>query len=226
MNSNIKFFVRILAVLLAIGSVAMVAVRQSELADLRAEQLTLLKDSQEADRLAIENREIDKLRADNEEVKKLRVENNDLPKLRNEVRKLRKQLDEMAALKAENERLMSQPVVVPPERAKNQFARENLRDVGMRLPIMTLQTFFAALNQGNVNRAMECLTPEAAAKLAAEGQNGQQLLQLMNNFTGYQITDRNQPSPDEIDLQVQLTGTGAAQTVQFKLIGNEWKMSP
>jgi hypothetical protein len=239
MNTNLKVLMRTAAVLLAAGSIAAVAMRQNEISSLRAEQQALLNDSQEAERLALENQDIEKLRADNAEVAKLRLENKDLPKLRNQVRQLRKQVDEMAKLKADNERLANQPTDAPQpgqqvSGAKNQFAKESLRDVGMGAPVMTLQTYFAALSQGNMNRAMECLTPEAAAKLASDAtnHNAQQLLESMNNFNGYEIIGRNQPSADEIDLEVKLNITGASAgpgnsepgNFRFKLIDNQWKM--
>lgn len=236
MNTKLKFLMRIAAVLLAAGSVAAVAVRQNQIASLRAERQALLNDSQEAERLALENQDIDKLRADNAEVVKLRLENKDLPKLRNQVRQLRKQVDEMAKLKADNERLANQQIDVPQPGqhvsvTKNQFAKGSLRDVGMGMPVMTLQTYFAALSRGDVNRAMECLMPEAAAKLAsdAKNHNAQQLLEIMDSFNGYEITGRTQPSADEIDLEVKLNITGAPTEVQpgnfrFKLIDGQWKM--
>ncbi len=237
MNTKLKILMRVAAVLLAVGSVAAVVVRQNEISSLRAEQQTLLNDSQESERLARENQDVDRLRAENAEVAKLRLENKDLPKLRNQVRQLRKQVEEMAKLKADNERLANQPTdALQPGRqvsvAKNQFAKESLRDVGMGAPVMTLQTYFAALSQGNVNRAAECLTPEAAAKLAsvAKELNAQELLGIMNNFSGFEITGRNQPSADEIDLEVKLNITSASTEIQpgnfrFKLIDNQWKMS-
>lgn len=236
MNTKLKVFMRTAAVLLAAGSVAAVAVRQNEISSLRAEQQALLNDSQEAERLVRDNQDIEKLRADNAEVAKLRLENKDLPKLRNQVRQLRKQVEEMAKLKADNERLAKQPTDAPEPGqqvsvAKNQFAKETLRDVGMGMPVMTLQTYFAALSRGDVNRAMECLTPEAAAKLAsdAKNHNAQQLLEIMDSFNGYEITGRNQPSAEEIDLEVKVNITGAPVWVQpgnfrFKLIDGQWKM--
>ncbi|HZQ47405.1 MAG TPA: hypothetical protein VFC07_10365 [Verrucomicrobiae bacterium] len=233
MNTRVKLFVWGLLIVVVAGSLTAVVVRQGDIAALRAEHQNLLSDGQEAERLARENQDIATLRAQNEEVAKLRVENKDLPKLRNEVRQLRKQLEEMAKLRAENERLMAQPSNDAGQGQKNimaanGFTKDSLRDVGMGLPILTLQTFFAALSQGNVNRATECLTPESAARLQAaskaDGHLG--LLQIMNGFTGYQITDRNQPSPDEIVLQVKLTGTGVTQDLHFKQVGNQWKMNP
>ena len=54
----------------------------------------------------------------------------------------------------------------------------------------------------------------------------QKILQFMDGFTGYQITERSQPAPDEIVLRIDLPGTGATQQIHFKQIGNEWKISP
>ncbi len=232
MNIKLKIFARAAAVLLAAGSVAAVALRQNEISSLRAEQQSLMNGSQEADRLMQENQGLAELRQENEEVTKLRLENKDLPKLRNEVRQLRKQMDELAKLRAENERLSAQPAGNPNQAGRNVlgmvFPKESLRDMGLGMPMLTLQTFFAALSQGNVNRALECLVPEAAARLQAlsEEDRHQKMLQYMAGFTGFQISDRSQPAPDEIVLRIDLPGTGATQQIRFKQIGNEWKMSP
>ncbi len=231
MNTRVKLFVWGLLIVVVAGSMAAIVVKQNEVAALRAEQQMLLNDSQETDRLTRENSGIEKLRQENEEVAKLRVENKDLPKLRNEVRQLRKQLDEMAKLRAENQRLSAQPANSPNQTRSNVFEmvfqKDSLRDRGLGLPMLTLQTFFAALSHGNVDRALECLTPETAAKLqtASADDRRQKMLQLMDGFTGFQISERSQPAPDEIVLRVELPGTGATQQIYFKQIGNEWNIA-
>lgn len=231
MNTRVKLFVWGLLIIAVAGSLAAVVRRQNDVAALRAEHQHLLSDGEEAERLARENQDIAILRAQNEELAKLHLENKDLPRLRNEVRQLRKQAAEMERLRAENQRLSASSVAAPTEVRRNvmqmEVTKESLQDKGLGIPMLTLQTYFAAMCQGNVKRTIECLTPEAATRLQSQPEETvrQQLLREANGFTGYRITERNMPSPDEIVLGIQLLSTGAAQQLHFKQVGNEWKIA-
>lgn len=230
-TSKIVFWL-VCGVLLA-GAIITVAARQNTASQLRAEHEELVKTGDEMARLKAENAQLESLRNENEEVQKLRLANKDLPKLRNDVRQLRRQVEEAEKLRSENERLKTAGAAMaadanPQRLLANTFTKESLRDVGFAAPRATLETFFFALSRGDVNRMLDCVTPDAAAKLRAQPED-----QLRRSFSdlgvallGYEVEDRSQPSPGEIDLNIRLNAIDQTRSMRFIQIQNEWKMAP
>lgn len=229
---GIKKFIQIGLLVLAIACLAAVVAKQNAIAKLRVEHETLAESGKEAERLAHENVELEKLRAENKEVAMLQLENKDLPKLRNDVRQLRRQMEEMAALRAENTRLKAIASgganMQGAATLMNSFPRESLHDVGLGLPRNTLETYYAAICQGNEQRVLDCLTPKkAASSLRHESQFREDIAAKAGEFVGYEIIAREQPGSNEVVLHIRFTNKWRnLQAMRFTLIGNEWKIEP
>jgi hypothetical protein len=223
-------FGALFALTLATGA-TILYLRQNTIAGLRAENQAVTISSQEAARLARENGMIARLREEDIEAQKLREENKDVLKLRNDAGQLR---EELAALSKPLASLATpEPQPASPEVAsnlrliqQNYFTKDTLSDQGFNIPRATIQTYYWAMREGDVKKAMECLTPSAQASWQSQSEDllRQQMLETMRSFTGYNITGRTVPSPGEIILSIQLNGTGETQQMHFKLIDGQWKI--
>jgi hypothetical protein len=232
MKTTKQFIVRGSLLLLLAGGIAVVAMKQSAIATLRAEHQSLLNDSQEAQQLAKENAEISSLQPDAAEAEKLRAENQDLPRLRNEVGQLRKQTADLDKLRADHERLLakisagqsSQSTV--PALPADYISRDALQDVGLSSPENTMQTFLWAMSTGNMKRLMQCSAndqnqPRSDAELEAEGQD---LAKQFSAFPGYRVAEKTNLAPDEIQLGIQASPGGVVAPIKFKFDGGQWKL--
>jgi len=166
-----------------------------------------------------------------EERERLRRENQDLPRLRNQVRQLRSRAAELVQARGENERLMAarenrpgQPVtpVITPE---GFIAREALADMGLDTPEATVQTFFRALRDGDVQRMSDVigqprLSPQQLELTGPE--KSLEMKQQMQTFSNFKIVERKEISPDE--LEVSLQSSLGPSIIRLTLLrkGNQW----
>jgi len=232
MKTSTHFIVRGSLLLLLAGGIAVVAMKQSAIATLRAEHQTLLNDSQQAQQLAKENAGISSLQPDAAEAEKLRVENQDLPRLRNEVGQLRKQTADLDKLRADHERLLAKVNTgqssqsTAPALPADYISRDALRDVGLSSPENTMQTFFWAMSTGNMKRLMQCSAndqnqPRSDAELEAQGQD---LAKQFTAFPGYRVAEKTNLAPDEVQLGIQASPGGVVAPIKFKFDGGQWKL--
>jgi hypothetical protein len=229
MNLRSNLIVKSLFALAVAGCVVVVAVRQSAIASLRAENQTLLAKSQEAQKLAEENQQLPELRVESEEVKKLRQENEDLPRLRNEARQLRRAAQELDGLRAENQRLLAQnqnaannagSSALPP----NFIPRTALYDAGLATPEATVQTYFWAMSQGNFERLIQCYANGAIVLGQDRAWQARQLTDQMSHFTGFAIVEKNQIMQDVMEVGLQSSANGPVMKMNVRQVGNEWKL--
>jgi hypothetical protein len=201
-----------------------VASKQNTIAELRSEQQVLTSEIEEARQLSEQNAGIVRLRAENVEVMRLGKENEDLPRLRNQARQLRRASDEMTKLQAENARL--QEVINAPHPVAGQPAlpgfvsRTALMDAGTSTPEATVQTFFWAACNGNVQRLSQ-LTVEAIPP--PENQEGE-VAKAMKDFPGFSIAGREVISPDEVQLSLQSSPGSDPFPMKLKRVGGDWKL--
>jgi DNA repair exonuclease SbcCD ATPase subunit len=218
--------------LLLAGGIAMVAMKQSAIANLRAEHQTLLDNSREAQQLAKENGEISSLRQQADEAEKLRAENQDLPRLRNEVGQLRKQTADLDKLRADHERLLAKISAgqssqsTAPALPADYISRDALRDMGLSSPENTMQTLFWAMSTGNMKRLMQCSANDqnltrSDSELEAQGQD---LAKQFTAFPGYRVAEKTNLAPDEVQLGIQASPGGVVAPIKFKLDGSQWKL--
>ena len=136
----------------------------------------------------------------------------------------------MAALKAENERLAAGNAnarqTPTGQFAPMEFKRDQLRDRGLAMPIYTLETFFAAMRDGNIGRMRACATVETMAVLqgTSEAELREMAERQMRDFTGYKVTDRSEVSADEVVLLVQMLSVEMSEEVRFRRVNGEWRL--
>jgi len=96
----------------------------------------------------------------------IRETSHELLRLRNEVRQSREQARELEKLRQENEHLASVLKALASGKAprlaqmEGYVARETWSNAGLAAPEAALQTLFWALQEGNIERMLECMTPE------------------------------------------------------------------
>jgi hypothetical protein len=233
MNPPIRMAVRLLCAALGAGTLAMIVANQSTLGRMRPENEALLRDQAEVARLTAENGQLAELRAENEAVQKLRLENHDLPRLRNEIHRWREDAAEAAKLRAEKQ--LSGAARAAGTTAANTAAatvpadfilRANLVDAGFSTPEAALQTFFHALSQGDIVRAMQCGANAQSHPMTEEQQDTQrtQMLKEFGSFPGFRIAGTETLSADEVQLGIQSVPGGVIAPIKLKLVGGEWKI--
>jgi hypothetical protein len=232
MKTTTQSIVRGLLLLLLAGGIAVIAMKQSAIATLRAQHQMLLNDSQESQQLAKENGEISSLQQEADEAEKLRAENQDLPRLRNEVGQLRRQTADLDKLRAEHERLLAKMSAgqssksTAPALPADYISRDALRDVGLSSPENAMQTFFWAMSTGNMKRLMQCSAndqnqPVSDAELEAQGQD---LAKQFSAFPGYRVAEKTNLAPDEVQIGIQASPGGVVAPIKFKFDGTQWKL--
>jgi len=213
------------------GAIALAVIEHNAVARARAEQQTLVSSQQEAEKLAGENAELSQLRGENAQVKKLEQDNRDLPRLRNEVRQLREQAAEAEKLRADNQRLATaqnttssgaDSVVIPAD----YLSRAALAEAGLSTPEATIQTFFHAMFQGDLQRAQQCHLGAETREMTKEQEaaESKRLQDEGAGFPGYRIAEKNILSADEVQVGIQSVPGGVIAPIKLKLIGSEWKI--
>jgi len=231
MKAPLKWTILALAAL----GLSSVLLRQKALSTVRAENQRLTTATEEVRRLASENASIARIRAENQELQTLRAETRDLHKLRNEVRQLREQAKGLPGVRAENERLRasvsrSATKSAPTPDSTPSITLNTLSFAGYGSPEATLQSFFWAMKQGNVDALMRCFTEEARKEMGEEFAEDMQrgMQDMLKRFKGLRIAARKVVSENEIQLGVQLSMEGDDapddQAIRFKLVGGEWRL--
>lgn len=229
MKSYLPLTVRVVFVLLLVGSVIVIILNQSAIGRLRGENAALLGDGQEAQRLALENHGMAVVRQESEEAEKLGRENQALPKLRNEVRQLRRQVEEMEQVRAENGRLLAlragNNAAAPGAVPADFIVKSALVDAGLGTPEVAVQTIFLAMCQGNIERLRQCVVDDAwGSKKENIELDRQEMVKEMSGFSGLRIAAKKMIAPDEVLMGLQSSVGGTFMPMKLKLVGGEWKM--
>ena len=205
------------------GLVACVAQRDA-MARANAEHQMLLKESEEAERLARENGDLEKQRAIYEEVKRLREGRTELARLRGEWERLRAQAEAAEKMRAENEQLESaangETNLVP----ANFISRAAMADVGLGSPEATVQTFFQAMVQGDLARLQ--LFRDARVEPSPEilQEEGESMRKEFAQFPGFAITEENMISADEAQIGVVAITGGVVYKLHLIRVGDQWNV--
>jgi|SRR5579872_546799 len=234
MKISLKSSLRLLLAVVLAGIVVTAALRQNAIARLRVENQALSNESAEAQQLARENGEISRLRQENQEVENLRGENAALPRLRNEVRQLRRQADELANLRAENHRLLAQQKTDagqggPLKALEGFIGKSSLSNAGFGSPEATVQTFFWAMSQADLQRMGECVTKAPQQEFHAETAENirRSLRDKMDEFPGFWVTGKKIISAYEVVFGIRLphdANPSSSQLMHLKLVEGEWKI--
>lgn len=211
-------------ILLAVGITAVAAVRWRTLSQLKAQMPTVESAPAAASAPSAEI---------TSELDSLREQTRDLPRLRNEVSRLRGATNELVALEKERTRLeaakrtgaaMAAPA--PP----GFVGKEQLADLGFATPENTMQTFFWAMRETNVNRMFETWSEEMKRRhfkndrAKAEAEFSQAAPQMMKAFHNIGIARTEVVSPAEQILYVQSSFSPTPMKMTFVLEGGEWKI--
>ncbi len=170
------------------------------------------------------------------EIARLREENRDLLRLRNEVRQLRERKPEFDRLRDEHERLrvLAKTNVASSARGAMQpisIAKEDFCNQGFLTPEATVQTFFWARREHNLQRLSDCLLPERWKTIregVIEGDHFRPyLVEQFARTEGIEILARRDLANDTVQLGVQIRMhevPGRKVALTLKLIGSEWKL--
>jgi hypothetical protein len=232
MKTRTEFWLRSLSGIAAVVALAIVLLKQSSVARLRAEQAELSHAGTEAASLENDNGKLQSSSGTSAEAAALREQNKDLPKLRNEARQLRRKLDEWKALKAENDRLKARQADVAsgkaaPDRPPGFIGRNQLFDAGLATPEAALQTTIWAWSQGNFDRMLQCMTSDGSKDFKAElDKNREEMTKIGAALPGYRVVERNAVSADEMIFKVELMSDEEGTPMHVRRVGNEWKVTP
>ncbi len=163
----------------------------------------------------------------------------ELLRLRNDVRQYREQARELEKLRQENEHLASVLKALASGKAPRlaemdgYVAREAWSNSGLGTPEAALQTFFWALQEGNVERILDCMNPELRVHFERSlGQDEASRRKSMSEawgpllqIAGFRISNTEQPSENEVVLGIQAAASGAVVKMSFKRVGEEWKFA-
>jgi len=230
-----KRTLKIMVGLLCACALVAVLLQQTALSKVRSENADLQRARVEAQRLAVENADMERLRAENREIEALRAETQDIHKLRNEVRQLREQAKALAPVQSENQRLKatvaartnSGASVAAPQPL---ITLDQVAYFGVDTPESTLQSFFWAVRQENVQVFRNCLTLERQKEMESlsEEQIRAKMKEMKSQFKGFQIAAKKEISADEVQLGLQVYLENQQEqpktALTFKRIHYEWKL--
>jgi len=150
----------------------------------------------------------------------------------NELQQLRR---ELRRLVAENQQLRSSPAAPASEVAVTEGSelvlKKNWTFSGYATPEDAFQSMVWAMNQGNLEVLLECLTPEERAGMLKNWgdkpaeQIARERRQKMDDVTGFRILDRREIAADRIALTIYAEGKGDSAGMLFQRSGNDWKMA-
>lgn len=176
---------------------------------------------------------------DLDEIEGLREQTRELPRSRNEVRQLRSQTNALAKAQVELQRLLAElarmtnapPAPPTPEQG---FVMNNLwANAGLSTPESTIQTYFWALRQRDVETLAACLEAReleesglldrATGQWRSEGL--EPLFDLFGAVPGFRIVEVQSSAEDKVRVQVQAAVNGEAISFSLTRISHEWKLS-
>ncbi len=227
-----------IVVLAAAGGLGWMEARklQNENAQLRAE-MTELRTQMDAAKSAQADQtagEIVKLRADAQDVLRLRNEVNQLRASTNEINKLRAQVSQLQAQNAQARGQANTAAPAPPPTptgaTNDSFPRQNWNFAGYATPESALVSAIWAMREGKPQVYLDSLSPEEQQRMAQTWQNKseQEIASKHQSdvatITGMRILNRQELSPDQVQMQVFIEGANRNETVTMKKDATgQWK---
>ena len=216
--------------------IAALAWNEKTLGVLRGDHDRLRADSQEANRLRGENQALAAARPSDPSRLSL-ADKRELMRLRNEVGRLRASHSESARLLAENARLQA-ALEAAKERPAQQadargfLGREQWSNAGFGSPEATVQTFFWAIRDENLEEMVKCFLPEEAAELARQidptnPQRRKEMVASLGNLArlrGLRVADRAPAEEGKVVLGIQAVNGGEIMHIRLKQAEGAWKL--
>jgi hypothetical protein len=168
---------------------------------------------------------------DAQEILVLREQTKELPKLRNEVSLLRGTRTNLSSVRAEAARLLevNKSAAAPASPPPGFISRQQLANAGFATPEAAVQTFFWAVNEGDVSTVLRVvlpseilnkMTPEQRIKAAEDFKREQS---SMAHFNDFGIRHREDLSEDKVVLHVGSSLSTNTIPMPLKRINGEWK---
>lgn len=175
------------------------------------------------------------------ELKRAQADAQDVARLRGEITQLRNSTKEAEKLRAENQQLRNEnqklrgaaaatpapaPAAVPQE---GSFPRESWAFFGYGSPDAALMSAIWSMQQGNPKQYFDSLTAEEQARMAKTWENKSEAEIAakhqadVSRITGMRVLNRQEISPEEIQMSVYIDGVDRTEKVSMKRVGNEWK---
>ena len=160
----------------------------------------------------------------------------ELARLRNEVRQLREQQAAANALKAQNLQLTNAIAALPPSPRLAEMPgfqdKAAWKNVGHLTPEQSVQTFFWAVREGDLEQLLRCSGDQEAKQmqsmLARDQEKGRQQflkeLQTMTNIPGYRIAEQEIRPDGSVILSLQVAAGGEILDMVLVQVGSEWKL--
>jgi hypothetical protein len=153
----------------------------------------------------------------------------ELLQLRGEVVRLELRKKELLSARAENERLKTQLASMAtnssPELPPDYIRTSKAQDRGFGTPQATLETFLWAGQNRNLERLLQCFTPERSAQIAP-GNGSQHYFDQASQIPGFRIVRTNTPEgTDFVIAYIEvIPGVEHPNEMAFKVINGEWKL--
>ena len=175
------------------------------------------------------------------ELRRAQSDAQDVARLRGEITQLRNTTKDAEKLRAENQQLRSEnqklrgpvgatpsptPAVVTQE---GSFPRESWAFFGYGTPDAALMSAIWSMQQGNPKQYFDSLTAEEQTRMAKVWENKPEAEIAakhqadVSRITGMRILNRQEISPDEIQMNVYIDGVDRTEKVSMKRVGNDWK---
>ncbi len=212
-----------------------VALQRGAVTRLEKEHQALVAGKAEAERLALENQELQRLREEARNLDSWRAANRDLPRLRNEVRQLREQRPELEKLRGENQRLAGEIKALsgprrPLAEMDGYIAQEQCANAGFATPEAAAQSWFRALQQGDLRELAKCLEPRERERLLKEWEQQPEPRKPLQEFErvarlkGFRIAEKTVAAEDKVILGLQFVAGGEILKLPVRRFGREWKI--
>ena len=116
------------------------------------------------------------------------------------------------------------------KQATNNYPKESWAFVGYASPDAALESWTLALSRNDTNAMMQSLTPQgqkAYERILAShtaAQNAESA-KAAAGIPGYTIQKREFIADDDVIITMSITGTSEVMKMEFKKIGNDWKLA-
>jgi len=176
--------------------------------------------------------------AHEEEIISLREQTRELARLRNEISRLRTARGELASARSESTRLLeakqnAAPAPAPPP---GFISREQLTNAGFATPEATLQTFFWAMNTGDLETTLQTLSPNNRERKSFDKLSPEQRARavnenkprgrdaMMTHFNDFGIRGREEISEGVVVLHVGSSLSTNTMRMFLQRFGEEWRL--
>ena len=96
---------------------------------------------------------------------------------------------------------------------------------GLRRPEATVtKTYFWAMSQGNVERVSQCYANGEIILNQDRTWQLRQLAEQMSHFKGFAIVEKNEITPDVVEVGMQSSAGGAILKMKLHQVDNDWKL--